>query len=219
MKTFDPQTLKTGMLVVEATVTGEIAFITEVQTAAITHLRARPGKAEAEFSKDDFPTLGSAQGHKHVIALAQFYFFLHALDCTSGAQVASLLRGHNARLDSAMTSDSPASKRELEKAQFKERRINQVVETITYYNSQVFSVSELASLLIHVMAPKTTETLVTDLLHGGLMVQRGIGQEDVPPNTDPRRVLVEPTEMFLDAYVRSQILTYDRIISGTAGGA
>jgi hypothetical protein len=56
------------------------------------------------------------------------------------------------------------------------------------------------------MSPKLTENLIKELLTGGVMRRRGVGMEDPPDLTDPRRVLVEPTELFLGAFLDSLLM-------------
>lgn len=211
MSNLDPKDLSIGLRVLEATLTGEMWFIDQTQEAALEHLRRQPGKNGASLSKADFPTLASAAGYRHLTTLAQFYFAMHAFDCTSKEQIATLIHQHNAKITAELDGDSEASPRELQRAHFSPKRAAQVISTVHHFESLVFSVSELGSLLIDVMAPRTTETLVLDLLHGGIMRHRGVGDEDCPPDTDPRRVLVEPTEYFLETYVASLVLIHDQI--------
>lgn len=212
MNKLNSNDLRIGLRVLEATLTADMWFIDQVQETAMQHVRRQPGQDGAEPSKVDFPTLASASGYRHLTSLAQFYLSMRAFDCTSKEQIGTLIHQHNKKIASELEKGSAVSVADLKRAKFSPRRAAQAIMTINHYGRLVFSVSELGSLLIDVMAPRITETLVLDLLHGGLMRHRGIGEDGLPPDTDPRRVLVEPTEYFLETYVASLVLTHDQIV-------
>lgn len=197
-----------AMQLLEATLEGENWFLEEVRNQ-ISRTDRTP---EGGLDPAAYPNLSAKTGHNNLIQIAQFFFFLEALDCSSAEQICIFIDAHNRKIQHQISSGNFIMReRELKRALFKANRKAQVRDTIEYYGRPVFAVGELGDLMIDVMSPKTTENMIKELVQGGVMRQRGVGREDPPPTTDPRRVLVEPTEALINSYVESLQRTRRRL--------
>lgn len=199
-----------AMRVLESQLTHQNWFLSELKGEMLKHLRAKDPKAT--LSPADFPGILAKTGHDNLTHIAQFFFLLHALDCTREDQVEAFIKGHNEKVKHSISSGEEIMREaELKKVLFSAPKIAAVRETLTHFQAPVFAISEISALLYDLMSPRQTEKILKELLHCGLLRQRGVGSEDPPITTDPRRILVEPTEIFLDTYLESLLRTKEAI--------
>jgi hypothetical protein len=185
---------------IEATLQAEDWFFETIRTALA---RKAP--------LGDFETVTGPNGHDYLLHFTQFLFFLEALDCQDAHGIAAFIDGHNARLD-AMLADPGFGKsaKEYERALFGPRRRATVCDTVRTLGQPVFAIYEWGHLLIDAMSPKTTEKLIEDLRHGGLLVRK----TDPRIDADGKRVLIASTG-FLERTYRDSLLVLRRMIAAS----
>lgn len=189
-----------ALAIFEAQLNAENRFIEQVKIEIMrTELKAT-GQATLDQAK--YPNLLAKTGHDNLMHVAQFFFLLEALNCTGEAEVSAFIASHNEKLQASIERGT-YRETEFKRAIFKPNRLTVVKETVKHFKRPVFAVNELGHLLIDLMSPRHTENLVKELLIGGIMRQRGVGLDMPPPTTDPRRILVEPTEKFRELYIQS----------------
>lgn len=167
----------------------------------------------AELAKkgdlSDFPTVMGANGHDYLLHFTQFLFFLKALDCTDADQIAAYLETHNQRIaDLLADPEFTKSPREFRKALIRPERKAKILDTIRTLRTPVFAIYDYGHLLIDEMSPKTTEKLIEDLRHGGLLSRR----VDDRITVDQKRVLIGSTG-FLERTYTTSLLMQRRLIA------
>lgn len=161
----------------------------------------------------DFETVTGPNGHDYLLHFTQFLFFLEALDCQDAHGIAAFIDGHNVRLE-AMLADPGFGKsaKEYERALFGPRRRATACDTVRTLGQPVFAIYEWGHLLIDAMSPKTTEKLIEDLRHGGLLIRK----VDPRIDADGKRVLIASSG-FLERAYRESLLVLRRLIIETLG--
>lgn len=198
--------------VLEAQLTGEAEFLDRVTMLIRRHLGL---PSESPLERDRFPSLTSKTGHDNLVHLAQFFFLLDALACTTPEQIAAFIDAHNEKIEGELAgNEATASRSELKRAIFKSARKSQVYDTFKFYGRPVFAISEIGHLAFDLMSPATTTNLITELLDGGVFHEPVKSGHDAPITTDPRRVLVEPVPAFVAAYGQSLITTRSIVLRG-----
>lgn len=208
----EPDDFSNAMVVLEAKLEGENWFLERIRSM----VRRSDGIEDDDIPLDKkiYPQLAGKTGHDSLIHLAQFFFLLNALRCTEPEQIEAFIKSHNDKIEAELKSDRPPARvNELKKAVFKSARKAQIRDTFQHYGRPVFAISEIGHLLFDIMSPTTTTNLITDLLAGGVLVKPTATTDDPPIATDPRRVLVEPTREFNNAYVHSLLETRRRIFA------
>ncbi|MEL6642225.1 MAG: hypothetical protein AAFP98_13115 [Pseudomonadota bacterium] len=163
----------------------------------------------------DFPTVMGSNGHDYLLHFTQFMFFLKALDCTDADQISNYIEAHNKRLDDMINDPSfTKSPKEYRKAIFRPERKAKILDTIRTLRAPVFAIYEYGHLLIDEMSPKTTEKLIEDLRHGGLLARR----IDDRITADQKRILIGSTGFLEDTY-RMSLLMQRRMIAMTMSDA
>lgn len=163
----------------------------------------------------DFPTIMGSNGYDYLLHFTQFIFFLKALDCTDADQISNYIEAHNKRLDDLINDPSfTKSAKEYRKAIFRPERKAKILDTIRTLQQPVFAIYEYGHLLIDEMSPKTTEKLIEDLRHGGLLVRR----IDDRITADQKRILIGSTGFLEDTY-RMSLLMQRRMIAMTMSDA
>lgn len=158
---------------------------------------------EKKSPLSDFPTIMGSNGHDYLLHFAQFLFFLRALDCTDAEAVAQFIDAHNLKIQSLLDDpDFTKSKNEFKKALIRPERRAKILDSIRALNTPVFAIYEFGHLLIDDMSPKTTEKLIEDLRHGGLLARRIDDRIDV----DQKRVLIASTGFLEDTYCTSLLM-------------
>jgi hypothetical protein len=169
----------------------------------------------AELAKraplSSFPTVTSTNGHDYLLHFTQFLFFLKALDCTDAAQIGNFIEEHNRKIQKDLgSSNFSRSANEYQKAIIRPERKAKILDTIRMLGRPVFAIYEYGHLLIDEMSPKTTEKLIEDLRHGGLLV-RCVGDRLA---SEQKRVLIDSTGFLENTYVIS-LLMQRRLIAGS----
>ena len=213
----DPDDFERAFEVLQATLTGETWFIETIRQKMLDAEAERPKSAEdaAKPAGYSYPTLATRMWHNHLIQMVQFLFLLEALECTQPDQIRRFVDRHNQKVQRDIESGTHAvSAKELKRAIFTPVRKEQLAVTFGHYNRPVFSAFELGYLLIDIMSPKTTENILVDLKLAGLVRVRGGKNDpfDPPIGTDPRRELLEPSEVLVDTYRQSLLMTRDAIL-------
>lgn len=158
---------------------------------------------EEKAPLSDFPTIMGSNGHDYLLHFTQFLFFLRALDCTDAEAVAQFIDAHNLKIKSLL--DDPEfskSKNEFKKAVIRPERKAKILDSIRALNTPVFAIYEFGHLLIDDMSPKTTEKLIEDLRHGGLLTRR----IDDRIEADAKRTLIASTGVLEDTYCTSLLM-------------
>lgn len=180
---------------------------------------------EAPLPEADFKTLVSKNGHDNLIHVAQFYFFLDALNCTTPERIEAFIEAHNSKVSTDLAHDDAIMRAaSLKKTQFSVNDITQVRMTLLYYGAPVFAVTELGYFLSDLMSPATTTNLVKDLVKGGVFEQlagppleggaENYREKDAGPiTTDPRRKLIRPKAKFLSDYQTSLLMARRKILA------
>lgn len=151
----------------------------------------------------DFPTIMGSNGHDYLLHFTQFLFFLRALDCTDAEAVAQFIDAHNLKIQSLLDDpDFTKSKNEFKKAVIRPERKAKILDSIRALNTPVFAIYEFGHLLIDDMSPKTTEKLIEDLRHGGLLTRR----IDDRIEADAKRTLIASTGVLEDTYCTSLLM-------------
>lgn len=159
----------------------------------------------------DYETVTSANGHDFLLHFTQFLFFLEALDCQDAPGIAAFIDGHNARIEGLLADPGfTGSEKEFQRALFGPRRRQAACDTIRALGLPVFAIYEWGHLLIDTMSPKTTEKLIEDLRHGGLLVRK----TDPRIDADGKRVLIASTG-FLERTYRDAFLMLRRNLAAT----
>jgi len=163
----------------------------------------------------DFPTVSGSNGHDFLLHFTQFLFFLKALECRDADRIAAFIDGHNARIEEQLADPGFAkSPSEFRKAIFRPERKAKVIGTIRALGEPVFAIYEYGHLMINEISPKTTEKLIEDLRHGGLLVRR----EDPRIDADSKRVLIASTG-FLERTYEMSLLMQRRLIARSVSPA
>ena len=151
----------------------------------------------------DFPTIMGSNGHDYLLHFTQFLFFLRALDCTDAEAIAQFIDAHNQKVQSLLDDpDFPKSKNEFKKAVIRPERKAKILDSIRALIQPVFAIYEFGHLLIDDMSPKTTEKLIEDLRHGGLLTRR----IDDRIEADTKRTLIASTGFLEDTYCTSLLM-------------
>lgn len=192
--------------VLEARLQGEDWFLDRVRGTVRSHLGL---EADAPLDRMRFETITTNIGHDYIIHVAQFYFFLRALNCQSVEQIDALMDTHNQKIEQRLTSGEEIMKEnQLKSAIFKSNRKANVRDTFAFFGRPIFAISEVASLLFDTMSPTKTTSVMKELLDGGILTRLDADQTmDAPISTDPRRILVEPTGSFVEDYAKSLLMT------------
>ena len=163
----------------------------------------------------DFPTVSGSNGHDFLLHFTQFLFFLKALECRDADRIAAFIDGHNARVEEKLADpDFAKSPAEFRKAIFRPERKAKVVGTIRALGEPVFAIYEYGHLMINEISPKTTEKLIEDLRHGGLLVRR----EDPRIDADGKRILIA-SNGFLERTYETSLLLQRRLIARSVSPA
>jgi hypothetical protein len=159
----------------------------------------------------DFETVTGPNGHDYLLHFTQFLFFLEALDCQDAHGIAAFIDGHNARLEQMLADpDFGKSPKEYERALFGPRRRATVCDTVRTLGLPVFAIYEWGHLLIDAMSPKTTEKLIEDLRHGGILVRK----TDPRIDADGKRVLIASSGFLERTYRQSLLLLRQSVAAG-----
>lgn len=148
------------------------------------------------------PTVFGKAGHDYLIHLAQFLFFLKALDCTEPEQIGRLIDEHNRKIQEDIENGQVVgSVAEKKRAIFKAARKTKVVDTFRHFERPVFSVTELAHFLTDDMSESTAVKLIEELRYGGLLDKR----TDQRMEADTTRVLLTSTGFLEGAYATALV--------------
>lgn len=182
----------------------QLAFQTveSVLTAEDWFLETVRARLAEKAPLSDYETVTGPNGHDYLLHFTQFLFFLQALDCQDAHGIGAFIDGHNARIEAMLADpDFAKSAREYERALFGPRRRLTVSETVRALGMPVFAIYEWGHLLIDAMSPKTTEKLIEDLRHGGLLARK----TDPRIDADGKRVLIASTGFLEATYRQSQL--------------
>jgi hypothetical protein len=180
---------------------------------------------EAPLPVKDFKNLLTKTGHDNLIHIAQFYFFLNALNCVAPNQIEAFIDAHNKKVDAELGKDGALMRADaLKKTIFSTNDITKIRMTFLYYKEPVFAVTELGKFLSDLMSPATTTNLIKELVVGGVFEHLAgpqfKGNEKLerdldggPLSTDPRRKLIRPTARFLNDYKTSLLMARQKIMS------
>lgn len=202
----------------EAQLEGEHFFLESVRET----IRSTRGIAEdAPLPIKDFKNLIARGGHDNLIHIAQFYFFLDALDCRTPNQLEALIESHNAKVLDTLTPAEKTKSKPPSDRFMAANEITQIRLTLEYYGELVFSLTELGKLLSDLMSTSTTANLLKELVVGGVFEQVGgpaLDQENRPgfeyqgpATTNSKRKLIRPKPNFLADYRQSLLMARAKI--------
>lgn len=207
-----------AMNTLEAQLEAESWFLEEVRGS----IRKKYGLAkDAELDDELFKNLKSRGGHDNLIHIAQFFFFLETLNCTTPSQLEALIVSHNDKVKAEMSrADKDRGKPPSDKF-LSAVEITQVRLTLDYYGEVAFSLTELGKLMSDIMSTSTTANLLKELVIGGIFEQVGGPALDPnrpegfefqgPAETNSKRKLVRPKSKFIEDYKRSLLKVRDKI--------
>lgn len=206
----------------ESLLWGEDWFLDEVRK----RIRIHNGLEEdAIIPPADYKTLLNKNGHDSLIHVAQFYFFLGALQCKTASQLEAFIVAHNRSICEEIQNSDPKKADAIKARKISTKEITSIRLTLAEYGEPIFAVTELAKFLSSSMSTGTTGSLIKDLLKGGIFEQlagppvEGGDQKYIETysksdDTDPRRKLVRPKKSFLTIYKASLLMARQKILAG-----
>ncbi|MEE4188142.1 MAG: hypothetical protein V2I76_06810 [Roseobacter sp.] len=210
-----------AMRTLEAQLEGEHWFLERARTK----LRATLGlEHDEKIPTYEFETILTKNGHDSLIHIAQFYYFLSALNCTTPETIELFINSHNDEVAAKIATRELTKEAARRKTAFSKNDITNVRLTFIEFDEPIFAVSELGKLMSDQMSSGKTAALIKDLVKGGLFEQvagprmsgtpKTEAELDVSPlATDPRRQLVKPIPAFLQDYETSLLITHEKIMA------